>query len=89
MTYWVFTSEAAAAVAQQACMDALPVDTIDGVEAPVQITEAWADVLPTTDGRFGFVACPLVEQPGHAMAVTDEEWAAMRPAPAVVDPMAV
>lgn len=83
MTYWVFTSQAAADAAQQACMDALPVDTIDGVEASVQITEAWADVLPTIDGRWGFVACPLLSQPAAAVAVTDDEWALLRPAVAV------
>lgn len=79
MTFWIFTTEAAAHVAQQGCMDALPVDTIDGVEAPVQITEAWAEVLPTTDGRFGFVACPLVLQPADAAEVTDDIWAALQP----------
>ena len=85
MTFWVFDTFAEAHVAQQACMDALPVDTIEGEEAPVQITEAWAEVLPTTDGRFGFVACPLMAQPAGANALTDEEWQTVRPPPPQID----
>lgn len=79
MTYWIFTTEAAADTAQQTCMDALPADTIDGIRAPVQITKAWADVLPTVDGRWGFVACPIVAQPAGATAVSDDEWALLQP----------
>ena len=84
MTYWLFTTAAAATAAQDICAAALPRDTINGEPAPVQITDAWAVVLPTTDGRWGFVACPLVSQPTDASALTDDEWAAVRPPPVVV-----
>lgn len=85
MTFWVFGSLDEAQAAQQACMDALPVDMTNSAEASVQITEFWADVLPTTDGRFGFVSCPLVDQPAAASALTDEEWQAVRPPPPQIE----
>ena len=85
MTYWVFDSLGEAEAAQQACMDALPVDTTDGIEASVQITEFWAAVLPTTDGHFGFVACTIVERPVDASTLADEEWQAVRPPPPQIE----
>ena len=80
MTYWVFATEAAADAAQAVCAAALPHDTVNGEPAPVQITTAWAEVLPTTDGRWGFVACQFVPLPSGGVELTDDEWAALRPA---------
>lgn len=80
MTYWVFTTLDAANAAQVSCTDALPDDTLrSGAVAPVQITDKWADVIATTDGRFGFVACQRVTMPSAATAMDDTDFVALLP----------
>lgn len=80
MTYWLFPTQAEAEAAEAQCADSLPRDSLaSGAPAPTQVTQRWADVISTTDGRFGFPACPLVAVPVNATVVSDDEWTALQP----------
>lgn len=87
MTYWLFATDAEAEAAQDQCFDHVPDNTLsDGQVAPVQVNQRWADVVTTTDGRFGFIAYPKMSMPGNAVTMSDDDFAAIMPKP--VDPIA-